>query len=376
MNSLSDPSTADVTGRVLEAFGLLLLAGESPHHHHHHHHRISQDLSARVRSACARAIAYLSSEQEASGSWYGRWGSNYIYGTSNVLCGLEYFCSSSSSSVSSSASDNDDDGDDDEDENSNLNLLVQSLVNPAIRWLKSKQNPDGGWGESLYSYKDKQLAGCRPSTPSQTAWGLMALLAHLPPTDEAIRKGIAYLILTQTVRKGEGDGAATGVASWPEPVYTGTGFPGFFYLGYALYAHYFPLMRSVGSSVHVRPCMTKRNHQAALSFLPPPTATTTPRTRDKITLDQDEMDSVSSSSFKKSMCPSTRHNLWKGKKVKNSLRSARRRHPGQKKNNIEPITPRDICRLGPKRKRRPSRTISQKNGKNPGKGWESSIKVG
>lgn len=118
MNSLSDPSTADVTGRVSEAIGLLL---ESPH-------LISPDLSNRVRSASARAIAYLSSEQEATGSWYGRWGLNYVYGTRNVLCGLEYFSSSSSS-----------------DENSNL--LVQTLVNPAIHWLRTKQNPDGGWGD-------------------------------------------------------------------------------------------------------------------------------------------------------------------------------------------------------------------------------------
>lgn len=202
MNSLSDPSTADVTGRVLEAFGLLL---ESPH-------VISPDLLNRVRSASARAIVYLASEQEATGSWYGRWGSNYVYGTSNVLCGLGYFSN---------------------DENSDL--LVQTLVHPAIRWLRAKQNPDGGWGEDLMSYKDPQQAGCGTSTASQTAWGLMGLLAHLPPTDEAIRKGIAYLILTQTVRKGEG-------ASWPETAYTGTGFPGFFYLGYELYAHYFPLM--------------------------------------------------------------------------------------------------------------------------------------
>ena len=234
MNSLSDPSTADVTGRVLEAFGLLL---ESPH-------IISSDLSNRVRSASARAIAYLASEQEVTGSWYGRWGSNYVYGTSNVLCGLGYFSN---------------------DENSDL--LVQTLVHPAIRWLRTKQNPDGGWGEDLMSYKDPQRAGCGPSTASQTAWGLMGLLAHLPPTDEAIRKGIAYLILTQTVRKGEG-------ASWPEPAYTGTGFPGFFYLGYTLYAHYFPLM-ALGRFVQSRASheqsgfisqRKRRNRQLQINF--------------------------------------------------------------------------------------------------------------
>lgn len=209
MNSLSDPSTADVTGRVLEAFGLLL----------NHSHSMRADLKRRVRACSERAIVYLTKTQESTGSWYGRWGSNYVYGTSNTLCGLGYF--------------------------SKDDLLVQTLVTPAVRWLKAVQNADGGWGEDLITYKDPGKAGVGPSTASQTAWGVIALLAHLPPTDEAIRKGIAYLVLTQTKRKGSG-------ASWPETIYTGTGFPGFFYLGYELYAHYFPLMalgRFVQSSV-------------------------------------------------------------------------------------------------------------------------------
>lgn len=199
MNSLSDPSTADVTGRVLESFGLLMQTTRN----------MEADLKRRVQAASERAIMYLVTEQEPSGAWYGRWGSNYVYGTSNTLCGLAYF--------------------------SRNDLLVQSLVSPAIRWLKSIQNADGGWGEELISYVDPEHAGRGVSTASQTAWGLMGLLGHLPPTDIAIRNGISYLVSTQTFRKGEG-------ASWPEPRYTGTGFPGFFYLGYELYAHYFPLM--------------------------------------------------------------------------------------------------------------------------------------
>lgn len=136
-------------------------------------------------------------------------GPNYIYGTSNVLCGLKYF--------------------------SKENLPIQSLVNLAVRWLKLIQNPDRGWGEGLNTYKDPERAGRGLSTASQTAWGLMALLAHRPPTDEAILRGIAFLVLSQTDRKGGG-------ASWPEKQYTGTGFPKFFYLGYSLYPHYFPMM--------------------------------------------------------------------------------------------------------------------------------------
>lgn len=199
MNSLSDPSTADVTGRVLEAFGLLL---EDPC-------SIAADFEQRILSASQRALTYLSSNQESTGAWYGRWGANYVYGTSNVLCGLAYF--------------------------SENNPRVQSMVGPAIRWLKSVQNVDGGWGEELITYKEPAQAGRGTSTASQTAWGLMGLLAHLPSTDQSIRKGIAHLILTQTTRKGGG-------ASWPETKYTGTGFPGFLYLSYELYAHYFPLM--------------------------------------------------------------------------------------------------------------------------------------
>lgn len=199
MNALSNPSTADVTGRVLEAFGLLLKERCS----------LAAELEQCVLSASQRAISYLVSDQGSTGAWYGRWGSNYVYGTSNVLCGLAYFSAN--------------------------NPSVQSMVGPAIRWLKSVQDVDGGWGEELISYKDPTQAGCGTSTASQTAWGLMGLLAHLPPSDQSIRKGIVYLVLMQTTRKGGG-------ASWPQTKYTGTGFPGYCYMGYELYAHYFPLM--------------------------------------------------------------------------------------------------------------------------------------
>ena len=200
MDSLCDPSTADVTGRILEAFGLVFK--------HTKHGYIDEALLNRMNTASRHGIEYLQSVQEPTGAWYGQWGSNYIYGTSNVLCGLEYY---------------------------KHDHQVQNLIQSALRWLKDVQNADGGWGESLDTYKDPELAGCGSSTASQTAWGAMGLLAHLPPTDQVVCRSIAFPTRSQTDRKGEG-------ASWPETEYTGTGFPRFFYLGYALYPHCFPMM--------------------------------------------------------------------------------------------------------------------------------------
>ena len=201
MDALCDPSTADVTGRVLEAFGLMTKR--------RHEKGSAFGLFERIDLACKHAITYLASIQERTGAWWGRWGSNYVYGTSNVLCGLVYFAGNDS--------------------------RVSDLVNPAIQWLKFIQNTDGGWGERLESYKNFELAGRGPTTPSQTAWALMALLAHLPPTDIAIKRGIALLVSSQTDEQEAG-------ASWLETYYTGTGFPNWFYLGYSYYRHYFPMM--------------------------------------------------------------------------------------------------------------------------------------
>ena len=201
MNSLCDPSTADVTGRILEAFGLMIFTAREEH--------IDANLLDRIVAASHRGVAYLAKTQESTGAWYGRWGSNYVYGTSNVLCGLAYFAEA--------------------------DCLVQNLVSSATDWLLQVQNTDGGWGEGLDSYKDTARAGCGPSTPSQTAWAIMGLLTHICPTDKAVRTGIAHLVCSQTDKTGEG-------ASWPETLYTGTGFPGYFYIGYTLYRHYFPMM--------------------------------------------------------------------------------------------------------------------------------------
>jgi squalene-hopene/tetraprenyl-beta-curcumene cyclase len=108
------------------------------------------------------------------------------------------------------------------------------MVKPALQWLKSKQNIDGGWGESTLSYQVPCYQR-QESTPSQTAWALMGLLAHLSVTDDAIERGIQFLVSSQRLERGVG-------SSWPEAFHTGTGFPNHFYLGYDYYRHYFPMM--------------------------------------------------------------------------------------------------------------------------------------
>lgn len=187
MDSLCDPSSPDVTGRVLEALGAL---GEP-----------------RYRAACRRGLAYLRRAQEPEGSWYGRWGVNYVYGTSNVLCGL------ARQRVPGS----------------------DPMIARALRWLESVQNEDGGFGEGLDSYVDRAAMGRGPSTASQTAWGVMGLLAYRPPEDEAIVRGVTWLVDRQL-------DAGASAGSWEEAAFTGTGFPRHFYLRYHLYRHYFPLM--------------------------------------------------------------------------------------------------------------------------------------
>ncbi|RAH68859.1 terpene cyclase/mutase family protein [Aspergillus aculeatinus CBS 121060] len=204
MDSLCDPSSADVTGRVLEAFGLLFRSPVADY--------AGSDLLSQMRTASDRAIEYLAQTQEADGSWYGRWGCNYIYGTCNVLCGLKYFTKHSS--------------------------RIPALTSRAVQWILSIQNPDGGWGESLQTYRSGSRVGLdHSSTASQTGWAVMALLPYLAPSAPAIERGVGYLIQTQSKQEGSGKGA-----TWEESRYTGTGFPNFFYLGYALYAHYFPMM--------------------------------------------------------------------------------------------------------------------------------------
>ena len=201
MGRLCDPSSADVTGRLLECFGMLLT---SPHRQ-----LLEPALLEKLGISSERAIAYILPRQEATGAWWGRWGVNYIYGTSNVVCGLASFCK----------------GDE----------RVQTSVNRAMLWLKSVQNADGGWGEGLDTYQNPERAGCGESTPSQTAWALMALLANHHPTDEAIETGVRYLISSRSEH-------AAKESTWIDQSYTATGFPFCLYLQYTFYPHYFSMM--------------------------------------------------------------------------------------------------------------------------------------
>jgi squalene-hopene/tetraprenyl-beta-curcumene cyclase len=181
--ALLDPSTSDVTGRCLE---LLCLLGH-----------------CRDFPPVDRALRFLEKEQEPFGAWFGRWGVNYIYGTWSVLIALRQAGEDRSA----------------------------PKVRKAVTWLETCQNADGGWGETCRSYADRALAGKGPSTPSQTAWALIALMAAGAVDSEAVRGGIRYLIDRQS-NDGRWDG---------ETLCTGTGFPRVFYLRYHGYPQFFPL---------------------------------------------------------------------------------------------------------------------------------------
>ena len=182
-NAMLDPPTVDITGRVLEMLAAYGVTGNDK----------------RVK----KAIKFILSEQEPDGSWFGRWGVNYIYGTMLVLRGLQAM------------------GVDHH----------EPYVQQGAEWLRMVQNPDGGWGESCASYDDPATRGIGPSTPSQTAWAVMGLLAAGDTRSESVQRGILYLLETQRP-----DG------HWDEDRYTGTGFPRVFYLAYHLYRDYFPLI--------------------------------------------------------------------------------------------------------------------------------------
>jgi squalene-hopene/tetraprenyl-beta-curcumene cyclase len=182
-NAMLDPATVDITGRVLEC---LATYGYS-----------MKDKAVR------RAVEYLKREQAPDGSWFGRWGVNYIYGTMLVLRGLEAI------------------GMDHH----------EPCIQQAAEWLRMMQNPDGGWGETCGSYDDPNTKGVGPSTASQTAWAVMGLLAASDTRSDSLQQGVAYLLKTQ-LRDG----------SWNEAWYTGTGFPRVFYLMYHMYRQYFPLI--------------------------------------------------------------------------------------------------------------------------------------
>ncbi len=186
LRAMIDPNTADVTARVLEMVGRLGYA-------------LSPDR-------LERAIDYLRREQLPAGCWFGRWGVNYIYGTSGVLVALAL----------------------------GAPQVCRLEIGRGAEWLVSCQNPDGGWGETCQSYTHPHLKGQGPSTASQTAWALIGLLAAGDALGSyqvsALNQGVTYLLKTQTPE-----------GTWDEAYFTGTGFPGHFYLKYHLYQQHFPL---------------------------------------------------------------------------------------------------------------------------------------
>jgi squalene-hopene/tetraprenyl-beta-curcumene cyclase len=203
-NAMIDPSTADVTARVLECLGRFGWPAEHP--------------------AIQRALTFLLKDQCEDGSWFGRWGVNYVYGSSGVLRALE-----------------------------TVSLTAKEYCQRAVRWLRTVQKADGSFGESLRSYNEPETKGQGNSTASQTAWGLIGLLAGAEANDPAIHKAAAYLVHQQNV-----DG------SWSENEFTGTGFPCVFYLKYHLYRNSFPLY----ALARFRNQMQEAEQYCAMKFQP------------------------------------------------------------------------------------------------------------
>ena len=203
-NAMIDPSTADVTARVVECLGRFGWSAGHP--------------------VIERAVSFLLKDQSKDGSWFGRWGVNYVYGTSGVLRALE-----------------------------TVSLATREFCQRAVDWLRSVQKVDGSFGESLLSYDVPHTKGQGTSTASQTAWGLIGLLASAGTDDSAVRKAVAYLVHRQ-----QADG------SWSEPEFTGTGFPGVFYLKYHLYRNSFPVYALARYSNQWR----KTEEHAAVKFQP------------------------------------------------------------------------------------------------------------
>jgi squalene-hopene/tetraprenyl-beta-curcumene cyclase len=177
---LIDPPSADVTAHVVEMLAVL----------------------GRLGPVLDRGIQWLLDAQEVDGSWFGRWGANYVYGTGAVVPALAA---------------------------TGLGPDHPAMAK-AVRWLEAHQNPDGGWGEDLRSYRDPSLSGQGTSTASQTAWALLALLAA-GRQGASTDGGLQFLVGSQRE-----DG------TWDEPWFTGTGFPGDFYINYHLYRLVFPVM--------------------------------------------------------------------------------------------------------------------------------------
>jgi squalene-hopene/tetraprenyl-beta-curcumene cyclase len=179
----TDPACPDLTGRVLEMMAAVGYRADHP--------------------VARRAIAWLKRDQDVDGAWWGRWGVNYVYGTFSALSGLRAIGAD----------------------------IDEPWIKRGAGWLKSVQNADGGWGESCLSDQDLTYKGRGTSTPSQTAWAIIGLIAGENELSDSVMRGVSWLLERQSDNGG-----------WDEPEFTGTGFPNHFYLSYHMYAHYFPLM--------------------------------------------------------------------------------------------------------------------------------------
>jgi len=182
-NAILDPSCSDITARIVEMLGLF--------HWDPNHPQIK------------KAMKFIRETQETDGSWYGRWGVNYVYGTWQVLRGLHAL---------------------------GINMR-QDWILRARDWLENCQNEDGGWGESCHSYDEPETKGQGESSASQTAWALMGLCAVGDLERESIQRGVQYLIALQSPN-----------GEWKENAITGTGFPQVFYLKYDYYRLSWPLL--------------------------------------------------------------------------------------------------------------------------------------
>ncbi|HET7036465.1 MAG TPA: squalene--hopene cyclase [Thermomicrobiaceae bacterium] len=189
--ALTDPPSDDVTAHVLE---MLARDGYGP-----------------AEPVVAGGLAYLRREQRPDGSWWGRWGVNHIYGTWCVMAALAALYGPGE--------------------------RLPDRAGRAVDWLLSRQNADGGWGETCHSYLDPSFAGVGESAPSQTAWAALTLQLAGRGDEPACRRGLDFL------RQRQQGG------TWEEPQYTGTGFPGDFYINYHLYRHIFPIMALAGQRI-------------------------------------------------------------------------------------------------------------------------------
>ncbi|HXN47820.1 MAG TPA: squalene--hopene cyclase [Bryobacteraceae bacterium] len=181
-NAMLDPTCPDITGRCLES--------------------LCRRGFTRSHPAIAASLKYLLAEQEDNGSWYGRWGVNYIYGTFLAVRGLDATAAPEAAAA----------------------------ISRGAAWLRTVQNPDGGWGESCYGYETQQFEPAA-SSPSQTAWAILGLIAAGEIQSHAVGEGVRWLLEHQRA-----DG------TWDESITTGTGFPQVFYISYKLYRDYFPLL--------------------------------------------------------------------------------------------------------------------------------------